>query len=89
MPFTFGGDFISREEIEKKKKKSHPVRITKERRKNSFVTLIHNLPLDPDEMKALLKDLKIKLGSGGAIKDDTIQLQGDHVEKLKELLKQY
>ena len=86
MPFTLGGDFISHDDVNKQEKAKKPIRVTKERRKNVIVTLIHNVPYDQQELKALLKDLKTKLGVGGSIKDEVIQLQGDHVEKVKPLL---
>ena len=86
MPFTLGGDWISHEDVNKKEKAKKPARITREKRKHAIITVIHNLPYSKEEMKDLLKELKIKLGTGGAIKDDTIQIQGDHTDKLKKLL---
>ena len=86
MPFTFGGDYVDKQEIERQKKALKPIRLTKEKRKNSLVTLVHNLPLDQLAMKELLKDLKMHLGTGGSIKDDTLQIQGDHIEKVKAFL---
>jgi translation initiation factor 1 len=35
---------------------------------------------------ALLKLLKTKLGTGGTLKDDTIEIQGDHREQIVEIL---
>lgn len=87
MPFTFGGDFISDDEIKRQDKAKKPVRISKERRKNSMVTLVHNLPLDEIEMKELLKKIKAQLGTGGSIKDEVLQIQGDHVAKVNSALK--
>ena len=36
--------------------------------------------------KALLKHLKSKLGTGGAIRDDDIEIQGEQREKIVEIL---
>ena len=47
------------------------------------VTLIKGLPLAGDGLKALASQLKKKCGVGGATKGDTIEIQGDHREKLK------
>lgn len=37
-------------------------------------------------VKELAKKLKSKLACGGTYKDNTIELQGDHLEKVKELI---
>ncbi|MDN3503964.1 MAG: translation initiation factor [Rhabdochlamydiaceae bacterium] len=86
MAFTLGGDYIERDELERKEKAKKPIKISKERRKNKMVTVIHNLPLKEDEIKQLLKILKTKLGTGGTIKEDSILIQGDRIEETKKLL---
>jgi len=52
------------------------------------VCVIDGLQLADGELKALLKRLKGKLGTGGAIKAGYIEVQGDHRDKLLELLAQ-
>jgi len=47
------------------------------------VTVISGLPLDLPALQELGKVLKQRCGSGGAIKDFTIEIQGDHRELLK------
>jgi translation initiation factor 1 len=49
--------------------------------------VIRGLELDPDGLKALLKKLKTRIGSGGTAKDGVIELQGDQVELSLELLR--
>lgn len=44
------------------------------------------LELAGPERKALLKRLKSRIGSGGTLKDDTIELQGDQVDQALLLL---
>lgn len=52
------------------------------------VTVIRDLQLTPNDLTVLGKQLKKKCGSGGAIKDGNIEIQGDHRDKiLAELLK--
>jgi translation initiation factor 1 len=51
-------------------------------RKGKGVTLITGIPLAPSELKAFAKKLKKKCGSGGAVKDGTIEIQGDHIALL-------
>ncbi|OYT31047.1 stress response translation initiation inhibitor YciH [Candidatus Woesearchaeota archaeon ex4484_78] len=50
-------------------------------------TIIEGITKDIDK-KALLKKLKTKFACGGTIKDDKIELQGDHRNKIKEFLVQ-
>lgn len=55
-------------------------------RKGKGMTLITGVPLPSDELKKLAKELKQKCGTGGTLKDGVIEIQGDHREKLIELL---
>ncbi|MGK7954012.1 MAG: stress response translation initiation inhibitor YciH, partial [Crocosphaera sp.] len=40
----------------------------------------------PDSLNKLLKQLKSQCGSGGTMKDDTLEIQGDHRQKLLKVL---
>ncbi len=64
------------------------VRIRRESkgRGGKTVSVIDGLPLNDPELKLLLKKLKSQLGTGGAIKNSALEIQGDHREKLLELL---
>ena len=55
-------------------------------RKGKGVTVITGLPLKSSELKQLARQLKAQCGSGGTVKDTTIEIQGDHRDKLIELL---
>jgi translation initiation factor 1 len=57
------------------------VRETKGRR-GKGVTVITGLPLSPSELKALGRELKQACGSGGTVKNGTIEIQGDHRDRL-------
>lgn len=46
------------------------------------VTVIRNLQLAPDDLKALAAQLKQACGTGGTVKDGVIEIQGDHREKI-------
>jgi translation initiation factor 1 len=53
-------------------------RIRKEkRRKGKTVTVIRGLMAEDNDFPKLLKLLKNKLGSGGSIQEDSIEIQGD------------
>ena len=55
-------------------------------RKGKGVTVITGLPLKSSELKQLARQLKAQCGSGGTVKDTAIEIQGDHRDKLIELL---
>lgn len=58
--------------------------VRKEKRaKGKLVTAIFH---HEGDHKQLLKRLKGLLGAGGSVKDDVIELQGDHVERVKQWL---
>lgn len=64
------------------------VRIRRETsgRKGKGVTTISGVPLAETELKALAKQLKQQCGTGGALKEGIIEIQGDHRDQLKMLL---
>ncbi len=50
------------------------------------VTTIMGLALNQVELQAILKELKRVCGAGGAMKDGTLEIQGDHCDLvLREL----
>ena len=53
-------------------------------RKGKGVTVISGISLAHDELKLLTQKLKQKCGSGGTLKDRTIEIQGDHRTTLLE-----
>ena len=55
-------------------------------RKGKTVTVISGFQHKPETLTSLAKELKAQCGSGGTVKDDTIEIQGDHAQKLVELL---
>ena len=46
------------------------------------VTTVSGVPLAGEELKELASALKKRCGTGGALKDGVIEIQGDHVELL-------
>ena len=51
-------------------------------RRNKGVTIIYGLPLSQEQLEKLAKKLKSTFGTGGTVKDYTIELQGDQREKV-------
>ncbi len=66
----------------------NPVRVYIERkgRGGKTVSVIKGVLSPPHGKEALVKLLKNKLGTGGAVKDEDLEIQGDHRDKLVELL---
>lgn len=58
-------------------------------RQGKGMMLISGVPLDSAELNKLGKELKVKFGVGGAVKNGTIELQGDFREKLAEELRRH
>ena len=56
-------------------------------RKGKTVSLITGLPLAEDALHLLLSELKRRCGTGGALKDGVLEIQGDHRETLLAELK--
>ncbi len=52
------------------------------------VTLVKGLALTAEELKPLAKKLKQVCGTGGTIKQDVIEIQGEQREKIKAFLEQ-
>lgn len=51
------------------------------------VSLVKNLVLSDDDLKALAKRLKQECGTGGTIRDGVIELQGEQRERIAEILR--
>ena len=64
------------------------VGLDKKRRAGKTVTVAMGFQHHDEALQAVAQTLKKKCGSGGTAKDGDIEIQGDHVEKVKaELLK--
>ena len=55
-------------------------------RAGKAVTLVKKLILSEDDLKALAKKLKQECGTGGTVKDGVIEIQGEHREKIADVL---
>ena len=51
-------------------------------RKGKGVTTVTGLPLRPEELAKLGKELKRLCGSGGTVKDGVVEVQGDHRDRV-------
>ncbi len=60
----------------------------KQGRGGKTVTVVRGLPLDDAALATVGKQLRSACGSGGTVKDGTIEIQGDHRERVLALLQQ-
>ena len=56
-------------------------------RQGKGVTVIAGIPLDREGLLRLAKELKSKCGSGGTVKEGSIEIQGEHRDLLVAELK--
>lgn len=59
-------------------------RVRREKRRGKWATVVAGL--HADDAKTLLKDLKVKLGTGGGVTEGELIFQGDHREKVVAML---
>lgn len=64
----------------------HQLHLVKEKRRGKTVTIVKPFHLEKNDLQALLKTLKKKLGTGGTVKEDTLEFQGEIQEALKKQL---
>ncbi len=62
------------------------VRLDRKRRGGKSVTVIEGVSLPVKEMETLLKKLKAGLGTGGTVKDSSLEIQGDHCNSVMTVL---
>ena len=63
------------------------VRLDRKNRGGKSVTVVECLVMNQNSKLIFLKQLKAKLGTGGTIKDDCFEFQGDHCNRLMAELK--
>ena len=56
------------------------------RKKGKVVTVIRGLSSTADNLPRLLAQLKSQCGAGGTMDGETLELQGNHVERLRAML---
>ncbi len=62
------------------------VQASRKGRKGKTVTVISGFQAQPETLAKLLKQLKSQCGSGGTVKENTLEIQGDHGQKLVQIL---
>ncbi len=94
MGADFGDDWSSDNKNKSSKKISteikapekHQLHFAKEKRRGKVVTIVKPFHLEKETLQSLLKTIKKKLGTGGTLKDNTLEFQGDLQAPLREIL---
>ena len=63
------------------------IRIEKAGRGGKTVTVVYDLPRNRTFLKELCKELRTACGSGGKAGENTVEVQGDHRDRLRSLLR--
>ncbi len=74
-------------ELDGKAERKVYVQRTKAGKAGKTVTTISGLQLEPDASRMLLKRIKARCGTGGTVKGEVLELQGDQVTLAIEILK--
>lgn len=56
------------------------------RKKGKLVTVVRGLPADGNDLPALLAKIKTACGAGGTLKDESLEIQGDQLQRVRQLL---
>jgi len=98
--FEMGADLGEGWEADNKKKpkkedktevklpQEHKLYLAKEKRRGKAVTIVKPFHLSKDELQTLLKKLKKKLGCGGTLKENSLELQGDIPDQVRTYLRE-
>ncbi|MEL6223906.1 MAG: translation initiation factor [Cyanobacteria bacterium J06627_8] len=62
------------------------IQASRKGRGGKTVTVISGFQLSSENLTALAKKLKAQCGTGGTVKEGDIEIQGDHTQKLLQLL---
>lgn len=69
--------------VEVKTPEQHQLHFAKEKRRGKVVTIVKPFHLEKSQLQALVKTLKKKLGTGGTVKENSLEFQGDIPEQLR------
>lgn len=92
MGTDFGDDWSSDNKDKPSKKtateikvpEKHQLHFSKEKRRGKIVTIVQPFYLEKANLQALLKTLKKKLGTGGTVKENSLEFQGDIPDMLRK-----
>ena len=56
------------------------------RKKGKVVTVVRGLLAEENDLPTLLGQLKTACGGGGTLKDDSLEIEGNHLDRVRDLL---
>ncbi len=56
------------------------------RKKGKLVTVVRGLSEDGNDLPELLTQIKAACGAGGTLKEGNLEIQGNHLDRIRELL---
>lgn len=62
------------------------IQASRKGRKGKTVTVVTGFQASSETLGSLLKQLKAQCGAGGALKEQEIEIQGDHGQKILQIL---
>ncbi len=60
---------------------------TEKRKKGKMVTVVRGLSPEENDLPELLAKIKASCGAGGTVKDEWLEIQGNHVARVRDLLR--
>jgi translation initiation factor 1 len=62
------------------------VRLERQGRGGKVVSVVENLPGHPARIEEIARTLKTRCGTGGTVKGRVVEIQGDHRDRIVEVL---
>ena len=73
-----------------RKMRSEIIKMRREKRGGGReVVILEGFPRGGYDLEALARELKRRLGTGGSVRGFTLEIQGDHRDKLEEVLREH
>jgi len=69
-----------------KEPNKHQLHFAKEKRRGKVITIVKPFYLSKSDLQTLLKALKKRLGTGGTVRENSLEFQGDIPDVLKRQL---
>ena len=65
-----------------------PIKLRLEKKRGKAQIIVCETGMNAAQLKELLKQIQSSCGCGGTVKDDTLEIHGDHREKIEHILRE-